>query len=118
MNWYLSVLKNYAQFSGRARRKEYWMFVLFNTIASVVALTIDGALGIQILLLVYMLATIIPSIAVSIRRLHDTNRSGWWLLLNLVPLANIVVLVLMCFDSTPGSNQYGANPKETALTQA
>lgn len=117
MNWYLSVLKNYAQFSGRARRKEYWMFVLFNAIASVVAFAIDGALGIQIVSLVYMLATIIPSIAVSIRRLHDTNRSGWWLLLSLVPLANIVVFVFMCFDSTPGSNQYGANPKETALTQ-
>lgn len=120
MNWYLEVLKKYAVFSGRARRKEYWFFVLFNIIISIVLAVIDGVTGsfspeagMGLLGGIYTLAVLIPGIAVSVRRLHDTERSGWWLLISLVPLIGaIVLLVFMVQDSKPGQNQYGANPKE------
>lgn len=120
MNWYLEVLKKYAVFSGRARRKEYWFFVLFNIIISIVLAVIDGVTGsfspeagMGLLRGIYTLAVLIPGIAVSVRRLHDTERSGWWLLIALVPLIGaIVLLVFMVQDSKPGQNQYGANPKE------
>ena len=122
MNWYLAVLKKYSVFSGRARRKEYWFFLLFNIAISVVLAIIDGAtgtfseeMGVGLLGGVYALAVLLPSIAVSVRRLHDTDRTGWWLLLAFVPvLGAIVLLVFMALDSKPGDNQYGANPKETA----
>lgn len=120
MNWYMEVLKNYAGFSGRARRKEYWYFVLFNTIISIVLAFFDGitgtfseATGMGLLSGIYALAVLIPSLAVSVRRLHDTDRSGWWLLIALVPLIGaIVLLVFLVLDSNPGQNQYGANPKD------
>ena len=119
MNWYLEVLKKYAVFSGRARRSEYWFFVLFNVIISVILAVIDGVtgsfnpeLGIGLLSGIYTLAVILPSLAVSFRRLHDTNRSGWWLLLLLVPLIGpIVIIVFMATDTSPEENQYGVNPK-------
>lgn len=120
MNWYLDVLKQYAVFTGRARRKEYWMFFLFNLIAAVVLGIIDGVLGLSLsqgmglLGSLYALAVLLPSIGVTIRRLHDTNRSGWWCLIAFVPLiGGIVLLVFMLLDSTPGDNQYGPNPKES-----
>ena len=120
MKWYLEVLKKYAVFSGRARRKEYWFFVLFNIIISIVLAVIDGVTGsfspeagMGLLGGIYTLAVLIPGIAVSVRRLHDTERSGGWLLIALVPLIGaIVLLVFMVQDSKPGQNQYGANPKE------
>lgn len=119
MNWYLSVLKQYAVFKGRARRREYWFFILFNLIASVVLTVIDFMtgfldleLGIGLLSGLYSLAVLIPSLAVTVRRLHDTDRSGWWLLIGLVPLIGaVVLLVFMLLDGTPGDNQHGANPK-------
>ena len=91
MNWYIEVLKKYAVFSGRARRKEYWFFVLFNVIISLVLTVIDAAMGTYdetvgtgILSGVYLLAIFIPSLAVAVRRLHDTGRSGWWNLIILI----------------------------------
>jgi uncharacterized membrane protein YhaH (DUF805 family) len=119
MNWYLEVLKKYAVFSGRARRKEYWYFVLFNIIISVVLVMIDSMTGsfsaeggMGLLSGIYTLAVLIPSVAVSVRRLHDTNRTGWWLLISLVPLiGGLVLLVFLVFDSEPEENQYGDNPK-------
>lgn len=119
MNWYLEVLQKYAVFSGRARRKEYWFFVLFNIIISIVLSIVDGMIGsfnseggIGLLSGIYSLAVLIPGIAVSVRRLHDTNRSGWWLLISLIPLIGaIVLLVFMVQDSQEGDNQYGPNPK-------
>jgi uncharacterized membrane protein YhaH (DUF805 family) len=122
MNWYFNVLKQYAVFKGRARRKEYWFFILFNLIASVVLTVIDfmtglldAELGIGLLSGLYSLAVLIPSLAVTVRRLHDTDRSGWWLLIGLVPLIGaIVLLVFMLLDGTPGDNQHGANPKGVA----
>lgn len=112
MQWYLEVLKKYAVFNGRARRAEYWWFTLFSIIASVVLSVIDGVLGTPgVLAGIYALAVLLPSIAVAIRRLHDTGRSGWWLLLTLVPVAGIVVIVFLVLDSQPGENEHGPNPK-------
>ncbi len=114
MNWYLQVLKKYAVFSGRARRKEYWMFVLFNTIIVFVLGFVEGLFGGPgIIANIYSLAVLIPSIAVFVRRLHDTGRSGWWFFIGFVPLVGaIVLLVFMVKDSDPGDNQYGPNPKQ------
>lgn len=122
MNWYLEVLKKYAVFSGRARRKEYWYFFLFHLIISFVLGFTDGflgtfnvAAGIGLLGGIYALAVLLPSIAVSVRRLHDTDRSGWWVLISFVPIIGfIVLLVFMVQDSTSGENRYGSNPKETS----
>ncbi|EGY34311.1 putative ABC transporter [Aggregatibacter actinomycetemcomitans serotype e str. SC1083] len=117
MNWYLHVLKNYATFSGRARRKEYWMFVLFNFIATFVCMLIDAVIQMPIFQFVYGFGVIIPYIAVTVRRLHDTDRSGWWILISFIPLVgSIVLLVFMCFDSQPGTNRFGDNPKENAVS--
>lgn len=119
MNWYLKVLRNYFGFSGRARRKEYWMFVLFNIIVSIVLLFADSMLGTMdaqsgwgVLSGIYSLLVLIPSLAVSVRRLHDLDRSGWWLLLALVPLiGGIVLLIWFCMDGTQGDNRFGPSPK-------
>jgi uncharacterized membrane protein YhaH (DUF805 family) len=115
MNWYVDVLKKYATFDGRARRKEYWMFFLFNLIISLALAFIEGIFGGPgVLGVLYSLAVLVPSIAVTVRRLHDTGRSGWWILISLVPVIGwIVLLVFMLTDSHPGSNQYGPNPKGT-----
>ena len=120
MNWYLEVLKKYAVFDGRARRKEYWYFCLFNALIGIAIAAVTGVLGsiahtesLSLLNGLYSLVILIPGIAVTVRRLHDTDRSGWWILIILVPLIGaIVLLVFTVLDSTPGENQYGANPKE------
>ncbi|WP_432745999.1 DUF805 domain-containing protein [Methylobacter sp. G7] len=119
MNWYLDVLKKYAVFDGRARRKEYWFFFLFNIIISMILSAIDGLTGsfnpetgVGLLGGIYTIAVLIPSIAVSVRRLHDTGRSGWWLLIGLIPLiGTIICFVFMVQDSESSENEYGSNPK-------
>ncbi|CDG87380.1 DUF805 domain-containing protein [Xenorhabdus bovienii] len=114
MNWYLNVLKNYANFSGRARRKEYWMFTLFNYIAIIVLCVLGSAISETLgvgLLGIYAIVIFIPSLAVMIRRLHDTNRSGWWFLLAFVPILSIALLVFFCLEGSKGDNDFGANPK-------
>lgn len=113
MEWYLKVLQNYVGFSGRARRKEYWMFVLFNFIAGIILGIIEAIIGLPgILSGLYSLAILIPSLALVFRRLHDTGKSGWWILISLVPIAgSIILLVFMCLDSDAGTNKYGPNPK-------
>jgi uncharacterized membrane protein YhaH (DUF805 family) len=106
MNWYLDVLKKYAVFSGRAGRKEYWMFALFSFIIGLVLGFIEVMFDDSgIVVNLYSLATLIPSIAVGVRRMHDIDRSGWWLLL---PIVNLVFLVQ---DSQHGDNRFGPNPK-------
>jgi len=123
MNWYFKVLKQYADFNDRARRKEYWMFVLFNLIFSVIAMILDNVFGIALegigygpLYGIYLLAIILPSLAVAVRRLHDIGKSGWMILITLIPLiGGIWLLVLLATDSNPGDNQYGPNPKEIAV---
>jgi uncharacterized membrane protein YhaH (DUF805 family) len=130
MNYYTEVLKKYAVFSGRARRKEYWMFTLWNCVITFalgilnVVLTLatnNSGIGLLVVLLLvaYGLAVIVPGLAVTVRRLHDTNHSGAWFFINLIPLIGpIISLVLVCTDSQPGDNQYGPNPKGVASTQA
>lgn len=113
MDWYVGVLKKYAVFEGRARRKEYWMFYLFNAIISVGVVLIDGFIGSDIVSVLYPLAVLIPALAVTVRRLHDTNRSGWWLFIGLIPLVGgIIVLVFTLQDSDPYENDFGPNPKD------
>ena len=113
MNWYLGCWKKYAEFSGRARRKEFWMFVLFNFLVNIAVGIVDGILGTNGALGgLYSLAVLIPSLAVAARRLHDTDRSGWWQLIALIPLIGVIILlVFVCSDSKPGENRFGPNPK-------
>jgi uncharacterized membrane protein YhaH (DUF805 family) len=119
MHWYVDVLKKYATFGGRAQRAEYWYFALFNIIISVVLMLLDRVLGtggsdlgVGLLGGIYSLAVLIPSIAVGARRLHDIERSGWWLLIGLIPIIGFIVLIIWFVkDSQSGENKYGANPK-------
>ena len=114
MKWYLLVLKKYAVFSGRASRKEFWMFYLFNIIFAIVAGILDYILGTRGLFSsLYNLAVFIPELAVTVRRLHDVGKSGWMLLILLIPIIGVIwLLVLLVTDSNPGENKYGPNPKE------
>ena len=107
MNWYLEVLKKFAVFNGRARRKEYWMFILFNTMFSIVFSLVDTLLiGNEITSNLYSLVVLVPSIAVGIRRMHDVGKSGWYIL---IPIYNLILSVT---DSGSGENEYGVNPKD------
>jgi uncharacterized membrane protein YhaH (DUF805 family) len=114
----MEVLKKYAVFDGRAGRPEYWYFVLFNIIVSIVLEFLDGVLGtfsqgarVGLFGGIYSLAVLCPSIAVGIRRLHDIDHSGWWLLIGFVPLVGwIILIILMARASDPGVNQYGSGP--------
>lgn len=119
MSWYLGVWKKYAVFEGRARRKEYWMFLLFHFLVSVVLAMVDGVLGVfskqagmGLLTGLYALAAIVPCIALTVRRLHDTDRGGLWILMSFVPLVGgIVMLVFMLLEGTSGGNRFGPDPK-------
>ena len=108
MNYYLKVLQNYATFSGRARRSEYWYFFLINVIISFILGFVGGVMGTSILSNIYVLAVLIPGIAVGVRRMHDVDKSGWFLLIT------IYNLILACTEGTKGENEYGADPKEEA----
>jgi uncharacterized membrane protein YhaH (DUF805 family) len=130
MNWFIAVIKKYAVFDGRARRTEYWMFNLFNFLivfvleipffaVSSMSTNSNSSLPSFLITLftsivsLYSLALIIPSLAVTVRRLHDIGKSGWWYFISIVPvIGGIWLLVLLCTDSEPGLNQYGPNPKE------
>lgn len=107
MEWYLEVLKKYAVFNGRSHRKEFWMFVLINLIIGVVLGWVSEALA-----SIYSLAVLLPAIGVSIRRLHDTGKTGWWLLLHFIPVIGTIILIIFFVqDSDEGANEYGPNPK-------
>lgn len=122
MNWFLVALKKYATFSGRAQRAEYWYFFLFYILIFIGLSIIDGITGsfsgesgMGLLGGLMSLALLIPSIAVGVRRLHDTGRSGWWLLIALIPLVGAIVLIVFTVqDSEAGTNAYGPNPKTSA----
>ena len=105
MNYYLKVLQNYATFSGRARRSEYWYFALFNIIISIGFGFVCGLMQVPQLANIYTLAILIPSISVGVRRMHDVGKSGWFLL---IPIYNFI---LACTDGVKGDNEYGADPK-------
>jgi uncharacterized membrane protein YhaH (DUF805 family) len=124
MEWFLKVVRdNYANFKGRARRKEYWMFVLFCFLFAIVAVILDNILGTTIeigyqslpygwIYSIYGLALIIPSLAVLVRRLHDVGKSGGWFFIVLIPLiGSIWLLVLLCTEGNSGENVYGPSPK-------
>ncbi|WP_208347398.1 DUF805 domain-containing protein [Pseudaestuariivita rosea] len=107
-----TCLNKYVTFSGRARRSEYWWFYLFAFLVTLVATIIDGVLGIMILYPITALGLLLPSIAAGVRRLHDTDRSGWWYLIVLVPIVGpIVLLVFWVMDGTKGDNRFGPDPK-------
>jgi uncharacterized membrane protein YhaH (DUF805 family) len=120
MSWYLMALRKYLDFSGRARRKEYWYFTLFYYLGVFLTVILDVLLGtfspqfsLGWVSVAYLLASLLPMLAVSVRRLHDIGRSGWWVLLNLLPgLGAAVLSVIALFDSQPGNNAFGPNPKQ------
>jgi uncharacterized membrane protein YhaH (DUF805 family) len=120
MKWFLDVLKNkYATFEGRARRSEYWYFVLVYILILVALAFVDGLVGtlneeagIGLFSGLFALGTLVPGLAVAVRRLHDTNRSGWWVLIGIIPIVgDIVLIVFAAQDSQPGGNRFGPNPK-------
>lgn len=119
MNWFISALKKYATFSGRAQRSEYWYFILFYVLITLALSAVDWltgsfstASGYGLFTGLFGLAMFIPSIAVGVRRLHDTDRTGWWLLIAVIPLiGSIVLLVFFVQDGTANDNRFGANPK-------
>ncbi|WP_088013292.1 DUF805 domain-containing protein [Gottfriedia acidiceleris] len=113
MEWYLKVLKNYAVFNGRARRTEYWMFFLFNAIITIILSFLQSLADIdKILTGIYGLLTILPNLAVGARRLHDSGKSAWWLLIGIIPfIGTIILIIFFCLDSEEGDNRFGANPK-------
>ncbi len=116
MHWYMDVLKNYVGFSGRARRTEFWMFVLINFIVGIVLTVIENIVGLTgVITSLYNLAILLPCLALGMRRLHDTGRSGFWLLLLLIPfLGWLVLLIFYILEGTPGDNEYGPDPKAGA----
>lgn len=110
-----TVLSKYATFAGRARRSEYWWFILFNMLVSLVAGAVDGMLDTYIVRAVVALALFLPGLAVLVRRLHDTGRSGWWVLIGLVPLVGFITLIVFAaLNSEPGTNRFGSSPKQAA----
>jgi uncharacterized membrane protein YhaH (DUF805 family) len=123
MNWYLKVLKQYADFSGRARRSEYWYFALFNMIFVICAMILDNVLGIALegigygpIYLLYVLAMFIPGVAVVVRRLHDVGKSGWMYFIVLIPIIGAIWLIVLLFtESQQGENKWGPNPKDTSV---
>ncbi|MUU79710.1 DUF805 domain-containing protein [Winogradskyella endarachnes] len=125
MEWYLKVVRdNYANFTGRARRQEYWMFVLFNILFAFATVLVAGALvalteigAFAGLYFIYILGIIIPSLAVAVRRLHDIGKSGWFYLVALIPLVGgIWLIILFATEGDKGPNAYGPDPKETNST--
>ena len=119
MEWYFTVLRKYADFDGRARRKEYWMYQLVNFavvmilyVSDAFAAIFDTGLGIGVLTIGYSLAVLIPGLAVQVRRLHDTGRSGWWIFVGLVPVIGaFALLAFMLIEGDAGANEYGDDPK-------
>jgi len=113
MEYFISALKKYADFNGRARRKEYWMFILFYFLLTIVIAILDIALGTTIFSVIFALLLLIPSISVAARRLHDTNRTGWWQLIAIVPLIGLFILIYFLIQDSRKANNYGENPKLT-----
>jgi len=121
MDWYLKVMRdNYANFNGRARRKEYWMFTLFFMLFAFAFAFVIGVLSALgetaatigvILIVVWYFAHLVPSFAVTVRRLHDTGKSGWFLLLSFIPFGNLVIFIFTVMDGDSGDNDYGPDPK-------
>lgn len=122
MDYFLLALRKYATFKGRTRRNEYWIFVAFNILFGLIALLVDNVFEISFkdvdfgygpIYLAYNVAMVIPSVSIAVRRLHDVGKSGWFLLIALIPVIGYIwLLVLFVSDSQPGTNKYGINPKD------
>lgn len=116
---YTNVLKNFSNFSARAGRQEFWMFAAANIAIGMVLAVVDGITGIPVLGILFGLATLVPGLAVSIRRLHDTDRSGWWLLVGFIPfLGALALLYFMICEGTRGNNQFGPAAVESGVSIA
>lgn len=115
IDWFIKCLKNYVNFSGRARRKEYWYFALVQFVIVIIAITLDTLIfdsGIGLFYILALLSLMLPAIAVTIRRLHDTSRSGWWTLISFIPLiGSIILLVYLATETSQESNQWGPPAK-------
>ena len=119
MSWYIEVLKRYAVFNGRASRPEYWYFVLFNLLITIVLIIIDAVLSFGLLNTIYSLAVLIPSLAVGVRRLHDTDRSGWWIFIGVIPLIGAIILIIfLATEGGYGDNRFGPAPSNQPSTEA
>lgn len=126
MHWYFDVIRKYVDFSGRARRSEYWYFALFNLIILVPLALLSGVTAggkadnpFAWLYVLYVLAILLPSIGVNVRRLHDIGKSGWWIFIGLIPfIGGLMLLIWHCMDSEPETNRYGPNPKTPILPTA
>jgi uncharacterized membrane protein YhaH (DUF805 family) len=122
MSWYLKVLKQYADFRGRARRREFWWFALIHLLLICLLVIVELTLGLGdpvrrlgLLSGLYVVGAAVPGLAVTVRRLHDWGRTGWWVLIAVIPVLGVIaLLVLMLIDSQPGDNEYGPNPKLAA----
>ena len=111
MEWYISVLKKYSDFSGRASRREYWMFFLINLLVSVGVSIVGNMMRMSSLSSLYSLAVLLPSLAVGVRRLHDIGKSGWMMLVSLIPLIGIIrLIILLATSGDEGENEYGLPP--------
>lgn len=114
--WYIKCIRQFADFKGRARRKEFWMFALVNFVVSLVITIVGSIIGTTLLSTIYSLAILLPSLGVGVRRLHDVGKSGWYMLASLIPVIGwIWLLILAAQDSQPGDNQWGPNPKSEEL---
>lgn len=113
LDYYTGAFKKFAQFTGRARRSEYWYFVLFNMLASLATFGVDMVIGSPILNSIYGLVALVPGLAVFARRMHDSGRSAWWLLIALTGIGVFVLLYFLVQDSEPGENKWGLNPKDS-----
>jgi len=111
MEYFTDALKKYADFTGRARRKEYWMFVLIYTLIMIGLAILETIIGFGFISTLFSLALLVPSISISARRLHDTGRTGWWQLISLIPLIGIIVLIVFLAQDSHDANTYGPNPK-------
>ncbi len=111
MEYFIDALKKYADFTGRATRKEYWMFVLFYIIIYIALAFVDVLIGTFILSALFSLALLVPSISLAARRLHDTGRSGWWQLISLIPLIGVIIIIVFLAQDSHDENEYGPNPK-------
>ena len=111
MEYFIDAFKKFAVFEGRARRKEYWMFILFYIIIYAVLTAIDIAMGSVLLTSIFSIICLVPTISLAARRLHDTGRSGWWQLISLIPLIGAIILIVFLVQDSHEANEYGLNPK-------